>query len=162
MALRSTAASFRRGEKAGKDSIVYVSSGASIYRYPEVQQWIERCPFRLVNSSRLLRSMGQPVGREELGIVEALICCEAASFAGAKWSTHSHCVRLVREERVEGKKWTTPRMSKRRFVDQYRYSASTFLWDVECKGALVRPGPESQLSLESRQNAEYDFLKTHG
>ena len=141
-----------KGWRPGADSVVYISSGQSIYRYPEVQHWLATSAFKFTQISKLLR--GKKLEREEAGIVEALICVEAASFAGVARSTRSHYVRILREAKRNNtvQQWTMDNARADRFL------ATTFLWDIECPVALVQPGPNSSLTLGSRQNEEYTYI----
>ena len=65
------------------NSTLYVSAGPSVFAYPEVQHWLNATRFRhVVHLGTLLKNSAiSHLGREEWGIVEALVCVHARSYA---------------------------------------------------------------------------------
>ena len=105
------------------NSTLYVSAGPSVFAYPEVQRWLNATRFRhVVHLGTLLKNSAiSHLGREEWGIVEALVCVHARSYAAFSVSSRSMYVRLHRRHQRKKKNDTS--------------SDSWFFWD-HCSGAL--------------------------
>jgi hypothetical protein len=116
---------------------LYISAGTSVYTYRDYWEWKQVSHFHFVNRTDLFGSTSISLGREEWGIVEALISVKSVVYAGMGWSTRSTYVFAKRRSR-----------NLRGPVD--------FKWNDKCKGVIRRDSSSSE-TRKKILNREHEY-----